>query len=160
MKKLWCLLPLLVFSAISANTAKADHGYGFGLGYVFGQGYGSQLNGFNSVIRNYTPPYFSLHPPVYYGKRYTRPYGASPFAAWPQLQANSAYAPQVHPDRNQIIANPHVPCAAGCSCGDCVAAAKSSGVKQLTKPVMPLVIDNPYYKEAIRYTSKAVESAK
>jgi len=27
-----------------------------------------------------TPPYFAIHPPVYYGQRYYRSYGESPFA--------------------------------------------------------------------------------
>jgi hypothetical protein len=93
---------------------------------------------------------------VYYGKRYTRPYGASPFAAWPQLQANSAYAPQPHTDRMQIIPNPYVPCVNDCTCGNCVASSKQSSSLNVVqqKPVAPLIIDNPYYVPDVQYTAK------
>lgn len=37
-----------------------------------------------------TPPHFALNPPVYYGSRYARPYGLSPFAAPPQFGARAA----------------------------------------------------------------------
>jgi hypothetical protein len=68
--------------AMTSSTATAQWG-GFGLG-----GYYGGFNGF--AIQPYVaaPPYFAIHPPVYYGKRYTRPYGVSPFAAPPQLQTN------------------------------------------------------------------------
>lgn len=38
-----------------------------------------------------TPPHFALNPPVYYGNRYARPYGVSPFAWPPQLGGPTAY---------------------------------------------------------------------
>ncbi|MEE3367825.1 MAG: hypothetical protein VX346_00635 [Planctomycetota bacterium] len=79
------------------------------------------------------PPYFALHPPVYYGIRYRRPYGVSPFASTSLLQSpQQGYAavpwlteipgnsasdrPQAHTppaktarttDRSRIIINPH-----------------------------------------------------
>ena len=51
------------------------------------------------------PPYFALHPPVYYGIRYTRPYGASPFASVSQLHApQQGYA--AVPWRTEVPGNP------------------------------------------------------
>ena len=51
------------------------------------------------------PPYFALHPPVYYGIRYTRPYGVSPFASAPQLQTpRQGYAAQ--PWQTETPGNP------------------------------------------------------
>lgn len=64
-----------------------------GLGYAYLFGYGANNT---SAVRSYVPapPYFALHPPVYYGQRYTRPYGESPFAAWPQLRSPAGYQPR------------------------------------------------------------------
>lgn len=121
----------------SASISQADWG-GYGSPYVYG--------GYRPGMRSFVPapPYFALHPPVYYGQRYTRPYGASPFAAGPQLQSNSSYAPQPHVDRSMMIENPYAP--SGCAtCG-------APGVVQV-KPVEPLVIDNPFYVPEVQYTS-------
>ncbi|MEO8269455.1 MAG: hypothetical protein ABI557_07045, partial [Aureliella sp.] len=84
------------------------------------------------------------HPPVYYGQRFARPYGASPFAAWPQLQASSAYAPQPHVDRAQMMVNPY--------CGAATCGVSEQGITQVA-PAQPLEIDNPYYQAEPRYTS-------
>ena len=59
------------------------------LPYGFYQPYGA---GYSSSIR--TPPYFATNPPVYYGQRFSRPYGLSPFAAPPQLRSSSPYRGQ------------------------------------------------------------------
>lgn len=131
----------------SANTAQAQDGIGLGFGYLYG-GYG----GFNNLTYrayNGTPPYFSLYPPVYYGQRYTRPYGVSPFASWPQLQPNPSYAPSPHADRWTpapcCIENPYFQ------------AEKVTGAEEVRavtpKPAEPLIIDNPYFNPAIQYTT-------
>lgn len=131
-----CLLTLACQTSV-----QADHG--LGLSYLFGYG---GLGGFAGTAQpSYyaTPPYFAMHPPVYYGERYTRPYGVSPFASWPQLQTNPAYAPQPHVQRAQVIANPY-----------CIEPASTTvpGVVQIA-PAAPLVIDNPYFEPAAVYTS-------
>lgn len=82
------------------------------------------------------PPYFALHPPVYYGIRYTRPYGASPFASAPQLQSPQGYAavpwpteiPGTPPSRQT---HPHTP------------PAKTARTTDRSR-----VIINPYYQPA------------
>ncbi len=135
------LLPALLITAM-ATSVKADCGDGLGFAYLYG------YQNFNNVgqrsYNNATPPYFALHPPVYYGQRYTRPYGVSPFAAWPQLQGNPAYAPQVHVQRAQTIQNPY-------------AVPVESVVPGIVaaEPVQPLVIENPYYTaDKVQYTAK------
>ena len=45
-----------------------------------------------------TPPYFAVHPPVYYGARYARPYGMSPFAAPPMVTAPKSYRGRLESD--------------------------------------------------------------
>lgn len=140
------LLALALVFAASATSAKADNGFGgLGISYLYG------YNGFGACgPRSFgpPPPYFSMHPPVYYGQRYTRPYGASPFAAWPQLQANAAYAPSRHVDRWMTINNPYVP--VGVSKGEAVVNKRVPSSK-------PLVIENPYYQPTVRYTQQQVD---
>ena len=135
------LFPCLLVFAL-AVSAKADGG-DLGLAYLYG------YQNFNNVgqrsYNNATPPYFALHPPVYYGQRFARPYGASPFAAWPQLQASAAYAPRVQVEHSMNICNPYVVAAANGVAPSVVA----------TEPIQPLVIDNPYYTEGkVQFTSK------
>lgn len=146
------LIPCVLILASVAPTAKAHDG-GLGLSMLFG------YQGFNQFGMNTTfasPPYFALHPPVYYGKRYTRPYGASPFAAWPQLQATPGYAPAPHVDRASTIMNPHCH---GCTVPGAVLpgnviSSGQGGIVNSTQIVEPLVIDNPYYQPNVQYTGK------
>jgi hypothetical protein len=134
---LCCLLVLAC-----QNSVKADNG--LALAYLFGYGGfgGARMQSFAA-----TPPYFAMHPPVYYGERYTRPYGASPFAAWPQLQANSAYAPRPHVDRAHMIPNQYYSYP--------TSTPAQPGVVQVA-PAAPIEIENPFYPSAAVYTS-AVE---
>ena len=70
--------------------------------FGFYQPYGLRTETFSP-----TPPYFSIHPPVYYGQRYSRPYGISPFPAMPQVgvpadfkairRSESVVNPQMNP---------------------------------------------------------------
>lgn len=137
-------LALIVLSA----SAKADCG-GLGLGYLFGYG-GFGNVGLGTTAFGPPPPYFALHPPVYYGKRYARPYGVSPYAAWPQLQPAAGYAPQQHVNRApHMITNQYFPPAAP--------IAPVGGVVS-NKAAAPLEIENPYFDEAssnVRYTAKS-----
>ena len=142
MKLATLLLPCLLAIGM-ASTAKAD-GNDLGLAYLYGYG------GFNNGrITSYVPapPYFALHPPVYYGQRFTRPYGVSPFAAWPQLQSSAHYAPRPHVDRSLTIDNPYA--------AEVVAQTAATTAVVVSQPVEPLVIDNPFYVEPkVQYTAK------
>lgn len=86
-----------------ATSVQAQGLYGFQFGYT--QGY---ENSFRNRLP--TPPYFAVFPPVYYGKRFERPYGDSPFAAFPQLQSAPDYhpVPKETPLRTTTVLNPHV----------------------------------------------------
>lgn len=76
-------------------------------------GYGGAWQNRPMVVNNFTPPYFALHPPVYYGQRFYRPYGDSPYASWPQLQPNPAYTPRPQAANGMavgtVIDNPYCP---------------------------------------------------
>lgn len=92
MKKLILTIGLALAGTMTGGRADAFNGPG-NLGFMpfgFYQPYGVRYS--NSVR---TPPYFALNPPVYYGNRYARPYGDSPFASPPLLTAPSSY--QVQP---------------------------------------------------------------
>lgn len=79
----------LLCSVLTVDSARAYQGAGSNLGFVpfgFYQPYGIR---YSTSVR--TPPYFALNPPVYYGSRYARPYGASPFASPPLVTAPASY---------------------------------------------------------------------
>ena len=77
-----CLATLLMFTALP-NLAQAWDGYGHG-GFrranraVFGM-WGRSPSSLYNLGHIPVPPYFALHPPVYYGQRVFRTYGESPF---------------------------------------------------------------------------------
>jgi hypothetical protein len=147
------LIILTCFAAVSMGSrAQAYDDGNLGLALLFG------YNNFNNrpgVFNNYLPPYFSMHPPVYYGERYYRPYGASPFAAWPQLQANPNYSPRLgatSANLGIIVENPH--------CQLQIPSSGQSSEAEMPEIVQgqqgPLVIDNPYFEEVTnRYTRVA-----
>ena len=136
------LLPCLLLVAVSASARAGDCG-NLALAYLYGYNAHVQTQSFGPA-----PPYFAIHPPVYYGQRYYRPYGASPYAAWPQLQANPDYAPRAGSQPTSggmIITNPHF--------------AESVVPAVVEKPVSnrvvePLIIDNPYFQaQETQYTA-------
>ncbi len=84
--KRYLLAAAFVTSIAIAGSSDASAQFGGGnFGFApfgFYQPFGAQ---YSTSIR--TPPYFATNPPVYYGARHARPYGLSPFAAPPQVQA-------------------------------------------------------------------------
>jgi hypothetical protein len=93
---------LLVASLLFANEARAQNCYGGGVysGLPYhGFGYSGSLYGLGYVP---VPPYFALHPPVYYSHEIRRrPTGDSPYA-YPSRRP----APE---PRRQFLLNPFVP---------------------------------------------------
>lgn len=141
------LVSMLVL--LPASAASACDGGNLAMAYLFGYNNFNQRAG---VFNNYTPPYFSLHPPVYYGERFYRPYGESPFAAWPQLQPNPAYTPRLGTRSSEvaIIENPH--CNSTTPCTPAVPQSSPQADPEGTPDVVkkykgPLIIENPYYVE-------------
>lgn len=135
---------LFAVSTILAPLGATAQAQDLGLGYSYLFGYGASNT---PAIRSFVPapPYFSLHPPVYYGQRYSRPYGDSPFASWPQLQAAKGYHPRPAASYGQSndcryeIVNPHMPSLKAPS-------PSASPVVKSIEPVAPLIVDNPYYR--------------
>lgn len=146
-------------------------------------GFGGPWNNRPVVVNNFTPPYFSLHPPVYYGNRFYRPYGESPFASWPQLQPNPAYSPQVSSAiarAEATIRNPHyvpdIPAAPSSAPKSTPKGSHSAPTENVIPPADqpngdnpvqpakvpdvvkrgtgPITIDNPYFREPNKYISK------
>ena len=132
----------------SASQASADCG---GFGY---NGYGY----YNYGIRPYVPapPYFALHPPVYYGARYTRPYGDSPFASPSRLQPAAGYAPLRHVERSLTVHNPYVvlPMDPASMPMPAMPSAPAPAPINTVIPspvvVKPMVIDNPYFQPEVK----------
>jgi hypothetical protein len=81
------------------QTASAQYGgFPFG-GYGYNTGYG--LPYWTTSVP--TPPYYALHPPVYYSVPVPRTYGYSPFA-----YPGCVMTPEVVMPRAETIINPHV----------------------------------------------------
>lgn len=84
----------------AAEPAQAQYIGGNGVGYG---GFG-QLGSPYALGRIPVPPYFALHPPVYYSQPVARTYGYSPFAYPGSVRTPDvkAAAPQA-----KVITNPH-----------------------------------------------------
>lgn len=54
-----------------------------------------------------TPPYFALHPPVYYSHNVRRPYGVSPFPITSYSPSSSVVYERPTPEP-QVVVNPYV----------------------------------------------------
>lgn len=149
MKFLKYLLPCFLLLATAAPAKAYDGLGGLGLAYLFGYGSGG-CGGYAVGAYNHSVPYFSLHPPVYYGQRYARPYGASPYAAWPQLQSNAGYAPAPQAAHSMVapvvIHNQYLPA------NSHVSSTSNDLVE--AKRAEPLKIENPYYRGDVQFTSQ------
>ncbi|MBM4093550.1 MAG: hypothetical protein FJ276_29700 [Planctomycetes bacterium] len=100
-------LTLLTLSAVFPSTTRACDGLLGRFLNIYGTGYGGGLYSLGHVP---VPPYYAIHPPVYYGEHVYRTYGASPFArparypaARPSAPARVARVPEP-----QLILNPYV----------------------------------------------------
>ena len=88
MKRLLWVTGMVAAIAIGGSPA-ADAGHPLNYGFFpfgFYQPYGAQ---YGTTLR--TPPHFAVNPPVYYGARYARPYGLSPFASPPLVGAPAGF---------------------------------------------------------------------
>ncbi|MFT5523021.1 MAG: hypothetical protein ACI9G1_003564 [Pirellulaceae bacterium] len=106
-------LAIVAAFAMATNTASAQYrGYGSGSGYGYGQRYGGSHSG-------YRVPYFSVHPPVYYGERVRLTYGDSPFVnqlsrrrgivSASQRTAHDSVQPQMIYNRHMNSQKPAIP---------------------------------------------------
>lgn len=127
------LFASLLVASVGRSVQAYEPGFQFAFGYAIGQ-----ANQFRNRLP--APPYFSVFPPVYYGQRYERPYGESPFASWPLLQANANYQPQ--PQSAPVhVYNPHLAPATPCdSCGSPVTQMESEAAGKM------VTIENPFVR--------------
>jgi hypothetical protein len=86
------------------------------------------------------PPYFALHPPVYYSYPVPRPYGYSPFAYSGNVRTPAIIGEVLQPE---VIRNPHVPSSQN---------GNTDHQDQLTSfhQRQPLVVLNPYFEQKPR----------
>jgi hypothetical protein len=129
MRALVICLTVLFAGLMFANTSQAQDYYSAGIGSglpYYGYGYSGSLYGLGRVP---VPPYFSLHPPVYYSHEIQRrPVGDSPYAYSPQ---RSVAAPT-----RQCSKNPFVT--------DVIIEEDSKQISEPTESVAQ-VMQNPFY---------------
>jgi hypothetical protein len=121
-------------------------GWGGGWGHAFGDGGFSNLynQGFIPV-----PPYFSLHPPVYYSVPVPRTYGYGPFA-----YPGSVPTPDVQLGPEEIV-NPHVEPEDEDGAPEAEEAAAKTAAA--SRPA-PLVVRNPFVEQHdVKLTASEVE---
>ena len=104
-----CALWAICFTAVVAlfvNSATASEPYG-GQHYLpWYSPYPADLTQLYETGKIPTPPYFSLHPPVYYSRPVARTYGYSPYAYPPQTKTPEPAVPAPTP---KVIQNHFVP---------------------------------------------------
>lgn len=119
-----CLVFALVIGGLvgGAASARADNPWNsWWVWNALGPGYGGSIY---SSGKLFVPPYFAVHPPVYYGQRVRMHYGDSPFAASSSRWSSARSGPVV-------IVNPHM------TVGDAGSVADRAG---------PRIIENPYFQ--------------
>ena len=140
------LTGLAVLAALCVMPAITSAYDGCGPNVWFDQpafGCGGSLYGLGYVP---VPPYFALHPPVYYGERYYRSYGESPFA-------RVDYSSRPHRIQAQVIINPFVEQPAP---PPAAPAPKPEEPKAQPDQVTagPQMITNPYYTPEAKVASR------
>lgn len=119
---------VLVSCVMSLSSAHAYDGY-YGYGFPW-FGYGNNGPAAYALGNIPAPPYFALHPPVYYSHPVARTYGSSPFA----YSGNFPYQAQVAAPR--LMANPRI------ELRQPAPKAKTAAHVAVT----PVRIANPYYQ--------------
>ena len=153
---------VLMGSADDAGAVGPGGPSPFGFGFQpfgFYQPYGAT---YQSRIQ--TPPYFSLNPPVYYGARYSRPYGMSPFASPPVVAPSANYRGRLHPGSLSPIPPTPAPARRLSPCGNPFCQTDSDASALRTPPVMSVagsddrpsdgVQSNPFVSTQVRVASR------
>ncbi len=136
-----------LFVSASASPASAQRfggggpGFGPGIGFGVGLGGGTRISTiWDLYLRNRIPipPYFALHPPVYYSAPVARTYGYSPFA-----YPGDVPTPDVIPiELSKEIRNPYVQ-PANVETQPAAVPAEDDVAQQ------PLMIVNPYVTDGV-----------
>jgi hypothetical protein len=132
----------LAATVLTSDTASAQRpgSYSF-LPFGFYQPYGAF---YGNSLR--TPPHFSLNPPVYYGARHSRPYGASPFASPPLVTAGQNFQTRLRTQFEQPRVPTPGPYLRSEPCNPCV--SYSNVVKPPRK--IGLVRTNPFVSDPVK----------
>lgn len=99
-------------------------------GYGWPYGPGCWCSPYMSSCWGDPPPYFALHPPVYYSYRVARTYGYSPFAYPPDV-----LTPGSEPARPLVVQNPY-------------ATGEAGGTVDGQQGGQPQRIDNPFVEQS------------
>jgi hypothetical protein len=152
MKRLVCKI-LLAFGSIGALSTSTASAIDPLVGLPYAWGLGAQYAFRNSLP---TPPYFSIYPPVYYGARYQRPYGDSPYASYPLLGQVPGYTPvpkESYAIPPRAVENPY---SNGCCSENGTGAGEGSAGKVSVQVLAeqrtigkPRIVVNPYSQEKI-----------
>ena len=103
-KRLALLICFVAMAAVGTSSARADDGFGGYAGHQFPWfGYGNNGPAAYSLGNIPAPPYFALHPPVYYSHPVPRTYGRSPFACSCGCHEMGSRAVAV-----RVVENPHI----------------------------------------------------
>ena len=125
----YAAIVLLVGTASTANAY--DYGYGSG-GLWPWFGHGNQGPAAYALGNIPAPPYFALHPPVYYSHQITpRSYGRSPFACSCDCHGAQAVA-------TRVIVNPHVR-----------VQKPAEPAEQTARVALAPRIENPFYYQQV-----------
>jgi len=127
------LMAVILFCGIFLAASTPAHAWGPGYPPFPGYSYGSSPY---SLGRLPMPPYFAIHPPVYYSQPVPRTYGYSPFAYGPCVMTPEVAAPTPAP---KTIINPHV---------EPQSADESDRLAGNSK-----VIENPFCADGVKPTS-------
>lgn len=130
------LLMLFAFAALPAVSEGYDWCSQGLLGQARGFGVSGSLYGLGYVP---VPPYFALHPPVYYGERYYRSYGESPFPR-PDFSSRPKIIDL------QLITNPFVESLPPVVEQKLPAPASQAAPAEDQVTSKPQMIINPYYR--------------
>lgn len=98
---------VLAALAIAFLAVIPAHAGGFGCGsYVWSSPYPADLTGLYCVGAIPLPPYFALHPPVYYEMPIPRTYGYGPWAYPPYMTTPEIVAPTPEIIQNKFVPQP------------------------------------------------------
>lgn len=119
-------LAVALLACVPANAG--EFGYG---AYVWSSPYPADLTPLYAVGTIPVPPYFALHPPVYYEMPIPRTYGYSPWAYPPYITT-----PEIVEPTPEIIQNKFVP------------QPSKKAPEKAKMASAPLMIQNPYVVSA------------
>ena len=127
----------LIFSVVAiaafavTNSSRADGGGYYGSAFPW-FGYGNNGPAAYALGNVPTPPYFALHPPVYYSHPVARPYGSSPFACPCDCHHRD------HESSRRIVINPYIE----------TQPRELATKAQTNVAVVPTRVANPFYQAA------------